>query len=254
MLREDILIRMQQAGQALNLENPIYLKADGLSRLPRKLDKAPKPITLRAPSLEQSYGCANEFIMMYNEQRTSQGLETAKIRVNNAVRFCDPEVYYALYCLALNSVHCVPERAVAAGDLFKTIMTTPCNVLTVAKVYERLQTMHPKEYYMKQLMMALKACLFGSNSAVLYWMTLASDHAYYKEASKLGAQLIRERELDEKSLKEFLNEQWVSAKADTEFMKKLYKPMCNKWMSAMIYALKDNPVVFETSGSFDGFL
>ena len=85
-------------------------------------------------------------------------------------------------------------------------------------------------------------------------MTLDSDHAYYKEASKLGAQLIRERELDEKSLKEFLNEQWVSAKADTEFMKKLYKPMCNKWMSAMIYALKDNPVVFETSGSFDGFL
>lgn len=254
MLREDILIRMQQAGQHLDVENPVYLKADGLSRLPRKLDKAPKPITLRAPSLEQSYGCANEFIMMYNEQRTTQNLETAKIRVNNAVRFCDPEVYYTLYCLALNSMHCLPERATAAGDLFKLIMTTSCEVLTVAKVYERLKDLKPKDYYTKQYLAALRVCLFNSNTVILFWFTLASDHGYYKNASQLGANLIQEKEFDETSLKKFLNEQWSVAKSDKDFLQKLYKPMCNKWMSAMIYALKDNPDVFVTAGSSDGFL
>lgn len=254
MLREDILIRMQQAGQRLDIENPVFLKADGLSRLPRKLDKAPKPIKLKAPSLEQSYGCANEFVIMYNEQRTSQNLETAKIQVHNAVRFCDPEVYYALYCLALNSMHCLPERASAAGDLFKTIMTTPCEVLTVAKVYERLKEVKSKDYYTKQYLTALRVCLFDRDAVILLWFTLASDHAYYKNASKLGSQLIREKGFDEPALKKFLNEQWAICKNDKEFLQKIYKPMCNKWMTAMIYTLRDNPEVFVTAGSSDGFL
>lgn len=255
MLREDILIRMQQAGEALDVSNPVYLQAEGISRLPRKLDKAPKPIKLKTIDLDQQYGCANEFIMMYSEYKQSMNLEVAKIQVAGNVRFCDVEVYYALHCLALCGIHCIPERATAASDLFKLIITTPCQVLTAKAVYERLQSIKKPDYYTKQFRTALSACIFGDSTVILYWLTLASDHGYYENASKCGAQFIREKGFNELELRKFLNEKYAEARADLEFMKQLYKPMCNKWMTAMIYTLKgQSPEVLQTTGSSEGFL
>lgn len=255
MVREDVLARMLQAGEILDVSNPLYLQAEAVSSKSRILDKPPRTIVLRKLDDSKGFGAAAEFIDMYTSFKRSMNLEVAKIQMGTAVRFCDPEVFYALHCLGLFSRHCVAERAQAAAELFKLIMTTPGEVLSVALIYERLKAFKRNDYYTKQFVMALRACLFMQKEAILLWITLASDHTYYKEASKLGARLIDNQDWNEKELKQFLNAKWAEAKEDKEFIKQLYKPMCNKWMTAMIYALKDeHPEVLKTSGNSDGFL
>lgn len=255
MLNEAILSRLLSNGHKLDVSDPIFMQAEAVSSMPRKWDKAPKPVTLRKLDDSKAYGACNEFIDSYTEYKTSMNLETAQVQIGNMVRFCDPDVFYALHCLGLFCVHGNQERATAAGNLFKVIMTTPGEVLTVAVVYDKLRSLKGVDYYTKEFLRALHACMFVHNATTLCWLTMASDHSYYAEASKAGASYIESQDLDENGLRKFLNEQWALAKADSEFMKKINKPMCNKWMTGMIYALHTtNPDVLKTVDDCDGFM
>lgn len=255
MLSEAVLSRLLNSGQALDVSNPIYLQAEAVSSMPRTLDKAPKPIVLRKLDDSRAYGACNEFISAFTEFKESMNVETSRVQIGNMVRFCDPDVYYALHCLGTFCVHSNQDRAAAAGSLFKTIMTTPGEILTTALVYERLKSVKKPEYYTKEFLRALHACMFVHNATTLCWLTLASDHSYYVNASEAGRSYIESNSLDEKGLKKFLNEKWAEAKSDTEFMKKINKPMCNKWMTAMIYALhKSDPEVLKTVDDCNGFM
>lgn len=254
MLNETVLSRLVAAGQTLDVSNPIYMQAEAVASMPRVLDSPPKPITLRKLDDSQAYGACNEFVSSFTGFKQSMNVETSRVQIGDMTRFCDPDIYYALHCLGVFCTHSNKERAVAAGDLFKLIMTTPGEVLTTALVYERLNSVKKPDYYKKEFLRALKACLFINNSTTLLWLTLASDHGYYANASEAGRSYIESHDLDEKGLKKFLNEQWALAKEDSEFMKKILKPVCNKWMVGMIYALHTtNPDVLRTVGQCDGF-
>ncbi len=255
MLSEEIISRLITAGEKIDPSNPVYWEANAVSSKPRVLDKAPPYIKLRKLDDGQRYGACYEFISSYSDYKKSMNLEMACIRVGELERLCDPDIFYALHCLGKACIHCDLERATAAADLFKLLMTTPGEVLTVKIVYDRLKQVKSKDYYTKQFLQALQLCLFGGNSVNLYWLSIASDHGVYKNASKLGASMIAEKGWNETDVKKELNTAYAQAKEDKEFMKSLYRPACNKYMAAMIYLLKDkHPEALDTTGSRDGFL
>lgn len=249
-----IVERIREEYGTVDPESPMYLLAEQVDGKPRVLDKAPSTVKLNKMNMCVAYGCCNEFISAFNSFKSSMNLETAVVDLNGLRRVCDPDVYYALHSLALFSAHVVEERASAATFWFRTIIMAKVDTLTVARIYEVIHEVKSKDYYTNQFMQALQVCLFNENESVLCWRSLIEDTSFYPEAIRLGSEYIKEHDLDQKAMMKLLRETYSVSSKDKEFMKEIYKPACNKWLSSMIYLLKDeHPEVLKMSKDNNGF-
>lgn len=255
MLDAVVQQRLREAGQTLDTSNMLYLRAEAVGNSPRVLDKPMAAMKIPSCPFDTTYGCCAEFISAYNTYKNSLRVEQAKINYNGTDKFCDVDIYYALYTLGMQGICCVDERSGACAKLFRMIVATEGDTITVSRVYNTLSSYKPATYFEKELLKAITVCLFNENAVVLEWLSLIEPRGFYEEAIQRGREYIQQSELNKRSLRTFLQENYSKATADKEFMKSLYKPACNKWLIGMIFFLKDKyPEVLEYSKTSQGFM
>lgn len=220
--------------------NPLYEKAKLISMAPPVMTKPVKTLSLRKLNMEQGYGCASEFIAAYRNKWQTIGTENTYVNILGKKFACGPEVYCALSTLAWQSMHVNFERSQACAAIFQRVfMTVRDGGITVQTVYKSLHDYKPKDYYERELLKAIRVCLFNENETVLYWVSMCDTLGFYKKALELGSEFIRKEGFDNKSLNKWCKEVYTEAKADKAFMKQLFTPAANKWLIPMLYKLRD---------------
>lgn len=252
---KDIVViqTLQKRGVGLGDINEV-LRYEAVERKPRILDKAPKRLNMTKASDIQSYGCCSEFVMCFNEVKTSSNLEQAVIDLRGVRRYCDVDVYYVLQALIKQGFCMSENRAAACFDVFKVIMTTPGETLTTARVYESIKNYKALNYYAEELIKGINIALYGEKAPVLYWVSLCEYAGFYSKALELGKEVIRKNCESEKEVERFLRPYYKAAKEDKEFMEGVFTQGANKWMVPMLYYLKDkHPEALEPNTSDEGF-
>lgn len=252
---KDIIVAqsLRKRGVGLNDMDEI-LRYEAIERMPRILDKPPKRLNFNKAKDIEVYGCCSELTMCYKELKEACTYEQCKLDLKGKTRYCDVDVFLILQALINQSICNSKERAEACMDVFKVIMLTPGDVLTTARVYETLKNYQPYNYYAGELVKGIHICLFNEKAPVLYWVSLCDFTGYYKEAIELGREVIRQNCETEKDVEKFLRPLYREAKADEEFMSKIYKPGANKWLIPMLYQLsKNNPDILNVTVKEDGF-
>jgi hypothetical protein len=238
---KDVVVIQSLRNRGVGLSNVQEVLAyEAIERKPRYLDKAPRRLNLTKASDITVFGCYSDFIMHYIEIKKISYLEQAVIDLKGVKRFCDPDVYRVLYVLMREGVCNNLERAQACFDVFKTIITTPGDTLTVGKVYSALAEYQPMNYYAGELVKSIHVCLFNEKAPVLYWFCLCEFSGFYGVAMELGKDIIRENCESEKDVEKFLRPVYKQAKDDKEFMENVYAPGANKWLIPILYLLKDS--------------
>lgn len=253
-MRDIVVIEsLRKRGIGLNNMQEV-LKYESVERKPRVLDKPPKRLVLTKAVDVKAYGCRAEFIMCYEDKKSSCKRETASLDLKGVVRYCDVDVYLVLQTLIEQGFCKIEERATACFDLFRTIMTTPGETLTVGRVYDALKEYTPTSYYAGELVKAIHVCIFNEKAPALYWMDLCEYTGFYRNAIELGKAVIRDNCETEKDVEKFLRPLYKQAKSDEEFISKIYTAGANKWLIPMIYYLKDtHPEVLESNTTGGGF-
>ena len=252
---KDPVVLKSLADKGIPLDTEHILPYEAMEMKPRVLDSAPKRLKLMIVEDKDVYGIRNEFIMTFNNNHDPNSLEVTRIDMKGNTRVCDNDVFYVLQALITEGICYSEEKAEACFNLFRIIMTTPCDVLSKSVLYPVLSSYKPKEFCEQQLLDGIMICLFKVGAPVFYWHDLCNLQGFYKNAVKLGDKVIEENCKTEKDVKTFLNPIYKKAKEDKEFMKSIYKQGANKWLIAMIYYLKDsNPEVMDASTNTDGFM
>lgn len=229
------------------------LQYEAIERQPRVLDGEPKKISINRAKDIQPYGCCSEFVMAYGDVKASATLEQAAIEIKGVTRICDVEIYIALKTLISQGVTCICDKAEACYNLCRIIMTTQGDTLTKARVFEALNKYKTDNYYEQELIKALNITLFNESMASLYWVSLCESTGFYVDAIEKGKEVITQNCETEKDVNKFLNEQYKLAKDDKEFMAKIYKPGANKWLTAMLYFLREDDRYLEPGNTDGGF-
>lgn len=252
---KDIVVIQELQRRGYNFNNvEEVVRYEAVERKPRHLDKAPSKLTFTRATNIQEYGCCSEFIITYNDIMGSSDLDVCYVDLKGAKRLCDKEVFVTLQTLIQRGYTFKEDLASACFDLFRVIIMAPGDVLTRNAVYAALSKYHTDSYYAKELLTAISMCLFGDEAYVAYWVNLCDFTGYYSEAIKLGKDVIASKCTDEKSVNSFLRELYKEAKADKEFMDKVYKPGANKWLIPMLYYLHDEyPEVLDPGNNNGGF-
>ena len=252
---KDIVViqSLQKRGVGLGDINEV-LKYEAMERKPRVLDKAPKRLVMTKASDIKSYGCCSEFIMCFNELKSSNSLEQATINMRGVSRYCDVDVYYVLQALIKQGFNVTEDRAEACFDLFRVIMTTPGEVLTSKRVEDTLAKYTPINYYSEELLKGIYVVLFDEKLPVIHWMSICEYNGFYTKAFELGKALVRSTCDTEKDVERLLAAEYKQAKNDEEFMAKVYTQGANKWMMGLLYKLKEkHPEVMDQNTSDKGF-
>lgn len=248
-----VLKSLSEKGIPLDIEH--ILPYEAMEMKERVLDGPPKRLKLNSVTEKDVYGICNEFIMTYNSIKDSFSYEVTRIDLRGNTRICDTDVFYVLQALITEGICYDEDKAQACFNLFRIIMTTPGDMLSKAVLYPVLTDYKPADFYEKQLLNAIKVCLFNVTAPVLYWVKICELSGFYKNAVKLGCEVIAEECKSEKDVKDFLNPKYKEAKEDKEFMRSIYKQGANKWLIAMIWHLhKEHPEVMDASTSKDGFM
>ena len=169
---------------------------------------------------------------------------------------CAPEVYCALATLAWQNMHICQERSQACAAIFQQIfMTVQSSSLTTQAVYKTLHEYKTNAYYEKELIKALRVCLFNENETVLYWISMCDTLGFYKTALEVGSEFIKKEGFNNKTLGQWCRATYTEAKADKEFMKQIFTPAANKWLIPVLYKLRaTHPEVMDyTANANDGF-
>lgn len=244
---QDVVVNesLRQRGM-LNLPYSELLPYISMERRTRILDKAPKRVTLFHVSGLDVCGTAQTFVMLYSNIRSQYPLEVAAIDVKGVKRFCDVEIYWTLQALLRLCLGKNLDRITAACDVFRTILTIPGDSLTKERVYQALFHYTPVNYYAGQLVDGIHVAVYGELESVLYWKSLVEFSGFYAKGFKLGCDTIRAECKTTKDVDKFCAEQSKLARADKDFMKRIYKPGANKYLIAMLYYLKEaHPEVIE---------
>lgn len=235
-----------------NIEEALRYEAP--EHMPRVLDKAPKKISIKKSTETPVYGCKAEFIMAYNDLLRDCNSEVYYLDFRGNKKYCDKQIFVLLQALITQSLTKSKEKAEAGFELFRLISTAPHDTLTVERVYTTLSSYVAKDYYAQQLLEAINACVFNTDSAVLHYIKLVEFSGFYKRAFELGKEIIKRNCKTEKDVERYLKMFYNEAKADKEFMKNIYKPGANKWLIATVYLLRDEyPEVLEPNQSNTGF-
>lgn len=234
-----VLERIKAEKGYIDPSSDLYKMAERVSSSVKVLTKPVTPMKLKDVSSEVQLGCCAEFISMYNKM-----LETAPehctINVMGKEFNCCKEAYNVLKVLGVGSIHSCLDRVNASAAIFQYIfMTVKSGDITLPRLHGLVQDYKPNGYYEKEIMKAMKVCLFNENQTVFYWLSLVEGFNFYKEAIDAGCAYISDNSLDNKSLKTLLSAKYSEAKADKDFMKDIYKPAANKWLIGMLYILKD---------------
>lgn len=238
---------LRRSGNVLPLEQILIL--DSMENKPRILDKAPKKLSFQKSTSSVKYGCREEFVTAYNYLSSNYNFEQYTIEFDNHVKFCDKEIFVTLHSLYMISNCNIQDKSIACADLFKWILTRPCDVYTTGKLKEELPKYTPINYWAGELMNGIKSCVYNVPSYVLLWETLCDFHGYYKEAIELGKGVIEQKCHSDDDVEQFLKPLRVEARNDEEFKSKLVKKGTNKYLTPMLYYLKDShPEVLEATG------
>lgn len=213
------------------------LPYEAMERRARILDKPPKQITLSRVGEINPCGTAQKFIMIYNQLVSEGSLEMGTIDIKGAKRYCDVSVFYTLQTLIRLSMGKSLDLVKAACDVFKLIITHPCETLTEGVMYNLLRAYIPMNYYAGELVNGILIAVYKEESVALYWKSLCEFMGFYTDAIEPGMAVIKENCKNEKEVRSFLTKIYKEAKADEAFMSKLYKPAVNKWLVAMLYYL-----------------
>lgn len=213
------------------------LPYESMERRARILDKPPKQLALSRVGELNPCGTAQKFIMLY-EQLTSEGsLELGVIDLRGTKRYCDVSVFYTLQSLVRLSIGKSIDLVKAAGDIFRLLITHPCDTLTEGIMYDLLKNYTPINFYASELINGIQVAVYKEESVSLYWKSLCEFIGFYTEAIEPGMKVIRENCSNEKEVRSFCTKLYKEAKADEDFMSKIYKQGANKWLIAMLYHL-----------------
>ncbi len=238
---QDIVVVQQLRKRGMNINNmEELLRYEAIEKKPRYLDKPPKRLSLARASSLNPYGCCAEFLMCYADLKKSLSSLTATVDIDGNPRPCDVEVFIALRALISQGYCCIEDRAQACFDVFACIVNSSKEAITLSGVYEAIKNYKSDNYYVKELIKALKVCLYNEKAPVLYWESQCECEGFYQLALSLGSEVIRKNCPTEKDVDKFLKPLYKQAREDKEFMKTVYKPVANKWLIPMLYYLKDS--------------
>lgn len=215
------------------------LKYEAVERKPRVLDKPPKKLNFVKASDITQYGCCSEFILCYNDIKASTDIEQAVVELPGNKRFCDVKVYIALQALITQGYSNSMDRATACFEVFKAIVMTPGDTITVERVKNTLSKYQPNSYYESELVKALQVCILDEKISVVYWVSSCECEGFYSSALELGKEIIRSNCDTEEDVVKFLKPILKDAKQDEEFMSKIYKEAANKFLIPILFMLKD---------------
>ena len=237
---KDIIVIQNLQKQGFDFSNiQDVLRYEAVERTPRVFDKAPKRMTMKRATEITEFGCKQEFIMTYNDTLKDLTDGVFNLDFNGVVKYIDKEVYALLQALIKNGITFKERQANACYDLFRIICTAQVDTLTTERVYNTLQPIRPTDYYGKQILEAIKECLFSNDPIALYWGSIANFTGLYKEAFVRGRDIVVEKFKTEKEVDKFVNEQHKLAKADKDFMKSTYTSGVSKALIAIIYYLRN---------------
>lgn len=251
-----VLNSIREKDGTVDVGSDVYQLAVRVANATQSLAKPLTPIKLKSAKVYTQFGCCAEFISLYNE-KLKTAPEHVCINIMGKDIDCEREVYVALVCLGLSSIHVIEARAQACATLFKLVFMDAKNgPLTSAGFYKLMSSFKAESYYEKELVKAINVCLFGENEASLCWQSLVEPMGYYDDVIKKGTDWVVENGLDKKSLITLLKSNYTRAKDDKEFMSEIYKPAVNKWLIAMMYILKDtHPAITKPANAgTDGFM
>lgn len=213
------------------------LPYEAMERRARILDKPPKQVTLSRVGEINPCGTAQKFIMIYNQLMSEGSLEMGTIDLKGNKRYCDVSVFYTLQTLVRLSMGKSLDLVKAACDIFRLIITHPCDTLTEGIMYGLLKNYIPVNYYASELVNGIQIAVYKEEAVALYWKSLCEFMGFYTEAITPGMKVIKENCKTEKEVRSFLTKLYKEAKANESFMSKIYKPAANKWLIAMLYYL-----------------
>lgn len=242
---KDIVViqRLQQRGfDFSNVEE--MLRYEAVERQPRHLDAAPKRISLQRADNVQDFGCKQQFVMLYNQIMDETNGDVFQLDLGRLTRFVDKDVYVLLKTLIVNGVSYIEELSMACADLFILISKSEFDTITKARVYDLLQPLKSTGYYDKQILEAVKTCLFSSDPIALYWSHIANYTGLYRQALDSGCAYVVKNCATEKDVDKFVAENYKAAKADKQWFKNMYTDGVSKALIAAMYFLKEeNPDV-----------
>lgn len=237
---KDIVVIQNLQKQGFDFSNiQEVLHYETIERTPRILDKEPKRMSMKRVKDITEFGCKQEFIMVYNDTMKETNDGVFKLDLGSVTRYMDKEIYVLLQTLIRNGVTYKERQAAACYDIFRIICTADYDTMTKERVYNVLQPLRPTDYYGKQVLEAIKECLFSSNPIALYWGSIANFVGLYKEAFVRGRDIVVEKCTTEKEVDKFVNEQYKLAKADKDFMKSTYTSGVSKALIAILYYLRN---------------
>lgn len=228
------------------------LMYEAVERKPRVWDKEPRRVTLKRAKETPTFGCKQEFIIMYNNLLEGTAGELFTIDLGSVRRTCDKQVFVVLQTLIRQSVNYNKSIAENCYELFRIICTIPEDVITIKRVYNALLTTKGMDYWGKQLLEAVRACLFGENPMALYWDAICEFTGLYKECYTRGRDFVVAHFETEKEINTFVRNNYKEAKADKAFMDNTYTDGISKPLIAMLYVLgKDMPEVLKVDDNSD---
>lgn len=223
---------------------------------PRVFDKPPKRLTLNRVKPDTHYNTYNELVMSYENAVQTKPVESGTLNIKGLVRPCDAKIYYVLQALITESFTSVEAKAEACFELFRIIMTTPGEAVTVEAVRNVLDAYTPNEFYVGELYKAIRYVLFDENTLITHWLELINYSNIFTNAVNLGKKHVASFD-DIAALDKWLREQYTLYKEDTDFYnthaKEFKRLGVSKALISMIHYLSPtNPEVLDIGDIIPG--
>ena len=248
----DVVVIQSLRERGYNMDNlEEILMYEAIEKKPRVLDKPPKRLSLVRGKDLPVYSTYTEFLMTFKDKKDSNTLDTAQLNIKGVVRYCDVDVFLVLQSLISEGFTKSADKARACFDLFRVIMMTPGDTVTIGRVHESLTDYLPINFYAGELYKAICNCLFEDTPLMLYWIELANYDKTYKKAVRLGKTVILESDAETESDVDKLCKQFYSEYKDDEdfvakYAKEFRKTGATKPLIGMIHHLyKEHPEVLD---------
>lgn len=235
-----VLSKLSQLGFTPETHPDIYMRCEAMTLSERWLDKPPARLVFKRQEETPIFGCKQEFIVTYQQLKNEVNDGVFTLDFGKVKRLVDKEVFLVLQALIRQCVSGIPERREACFLYFKTIGTTPGDVLTKQRVADAIYQLKPQEYYEKELLSAINFCLSGGNTAVLYWTSICEFTGIYEDAYKDGQKVIEEKCKTEADVNKFVKEYYAAYRKDEEFKKQCFTRGVSRPLIAMVYYFYQN--------------
>lgn len=256
-MRDPIVIQ-QLREKGVELDDMLRQRYEAIEHTPRVLDKPPGKLKIMRVKEPVEYGIAAQFRDLYQQSYGTVDTEMFYMDIGGVRKvILDEKVYYTLKALIIQNMSMSEEVAVACGTLFRDISTyngENRDMITEQAMYEVLRDRKPESYAEGVLIKTINELCFSVSSTVLAWRDMSNSCGYYQYAIRKGEDYIVEQDMDDKTLKAFIRDNYKLAKADKEFMQKLVKDIPSKAVIAMIYFMREDEKMFEESSENLGFM